>query len=278
MRLRCARRFFPLLIAGALLGAACSRVPYTGRLQLDLGDWEEKKEAGAETAREATLHKSIVTQGEEAQMVARVGERIARAAALPGEEGGEPAERFSWNFYLVRDSDANAFSLPDGSVFINTGLLEAVKSDDELAQILGHEAAHILAHHSAEQGDGEIVSSALKQVGSLALGLANLGQFGAVFSTTWSAGTRYGVFLPFSRAQEEEADYIGLVLATRAGYDPGAAPAFWRRMRERNGDAAIAQWRSTHPSDEARLEHLERVLPEMERYRPHAAAHADQKS
>ena len=250
------------------LGAfACVRAPYTGRSQLIMMDADEEKALGAAYSKEILQKSSVVTGTSQSRMVERVGKRIAAAAEQPDPEVPKPME-FKWEFHTIKDDEVNAFCLPGGSIFVNTGILNFVQSDDELAAIIGHEVAHALVRHGAERMSQESLSSLLQSVGSLAVGVATQSSGAAdLFSSAYGTGMQYGVLLPYSRTHESEADYIGLILAAKAGYDPKAAITFWQRMAAMNKNSKVAEWQSTHPSDETRIAELKKILPEMERYR-----------
>jgi len=140
--------------------------------------------------------------------------------------------RFEWEVYVVRDKTVNAFCLPAGKMFVLSGLLAVVgDSDDFLATVLSHEMAHALAHHASER-----VARAKSPQGIL-------------------DSLKYG------RMQEEEADHIGLFLMAFAGYDPGRAPVFWRRMHDARQGGETWEIFSDHPSDESRIRALSAQAP-----------------
>lgn len=266
---KCVRILPGLCLAMLCLGLfSCAKAPYTGRSQLMIMDVDEEKALGAAYSKEILNKSAVVTGTPQSRMVERVGKRIAAAAEQPDKDVPEPIE-FKWEFHTVKDNEVNAFCLPGGSVFVNTGILNIVKSDDELAAIIGHEVAHALVRHGAERMSQQSLSSLFQSVGALAVGIATQSNGASeLFSSAYGTGVQYGVLLPFSRTHESEADYIGLILATKAGYEPAAAVTFWQRMAAMNKDSKIAEWQSTHPSDETRIAELKKLLPEMEKYRP----------
>src|SRR5262249_18011508 len=147
--------------------------------------------------------------------------------------------------------EVNAFCLPGGKVGVYTGILPITKDESGLATVLGHEIAHAVARHGAER----MSEAMLMQTGSAALGAAVSNTDARVQAATYIAyglGTKLGLELPHSRAQESEADHIGLIYMARAGYDPKGAVAFWQRFAEFNkqqgGDTPA--FLRTHPTDD----------------------------
>ncbi len=177
----------------------------------------------------------------EVTRVRHVGERIAKTVdiePLMREINLDVKDyRFEWEFNVVDERQVNAFCLPGGKVVVFTGLLQMVHdSDDELAAVMGHEIAHALAHHSSER----LAREAREGNGILA---ALRG-------------------LSYDRAQESEADHIGVFLMTFAGYDPDKSLAFWKRMRqqgERQGH--VPEILSDHPDDQKRIAKMEEWVP-----------------
>ncbi len=173
----------------------------------------------------------------------------------------------------MRDKEVNAFCMPGGKIVVYDGLLRLVESDDELAVVLGHEVAHAVAKHGNERMSQQLLAG----VGGAALG-AGLAAKGKSKTTqslaagVFGLGAQYGVMLPFSRKHESEADYMGLVLLTMAGYDPDAAVPFWRKMAAAGGSKQPAIL-SSHPSDEKRIADILAALPDIKaRYAPDGAA------
>jgi predicted Zn-dependent protease len=152
-----------------------------------------------------------------------------------------------------------------GKMAIYTGIIKQLNlSDDEIAQIMGHEIAHALAKHTAERMSVAMASQAALQVGAILLGsnstAAQAGLQAAAVATT------VGVQLPNSRQQESEADRIGIELAAKAGYDPHAAPKLWEKMVAATGDKGKSDFLSTHPAGEKREQTLAALIPEMMPY------------
>ena len=148
---------------------------------------------------------------------------------------------------------------------IYTGLIQRLNlTDDEIAQVMGHEIAHALAKHSAERMSMAVASQTALQIGAILLGTesttSQLGLQAAAIATT------VGVQLPNSRTQESEADRIGIELAAKAGYDPRAAPALWGKMVQASGDKGTPDFLSTHPAGEKRQEALAALVPKMMPY------------
>ena len=184
----------------------------------------------------------------------RAGQRIAAVANLPNAQ---------WEFVVFESTEANAWCLPGGKARVYTGILPITKDEAGLATVIGHEVAHSTAHHGAERMSEQMAAQAGGSVVG-ALESDKSAQTQALVGKAYGVVSQVGVLLPFSRKQEAEADYIGLLYMARAGYDPAAAVAFWERFakynRQHGGSQGLSFLR-THPLDEQRIQALKAELP-----------------
>jgi len=239
-----------VVVLAALLG--CATVPYTNRSQFLLLSREQENELGAQAFAQV-LAKSRVEQrdGAVAREVESVGRRLAQVADRPD---------FRWQFVVIDDAkQVNAFCLPGGKVAVYSGILPVARTTTGLAVVLGHEIAHALARHGAERMSQGLVV----QAGGVVLGgILGGGPSTSTIMAAYDLGSQVGVLLPYGRAQESEADHIGLILMARAGYDPRAALAFWQRL-EHAGGGGPPEFLSTHPSHGTREQQIREWLPEV---------------
>ncbi len=256
MHAKAVRTFWCLMVV-SLAGLGCAKVPITGRNQFNLVSDSQADALGLEAYQKVQSESRLLTSGPDYGEVLRVGRRIAAAADEPD---------FQWEFCLIdAPKTVNAFCLPGGKVAVYSGLLPVTKDDAGLAVVLAHEAAHAVARHGGERMTDDL---------ALQLGGAGLQQLiqqkspatQQVVMAAFGVGTTVGVMLPFSRSQESEADHIGLVFMAKAGYDPQQAPEFWRRMIAASNGSAPPAFLSDHPTDERRVQDLEKWMPEALRY------------
>lgn len=246
------------LLAVLAAAAACQSVPYTKRSQLLLVSADEEAVLGENAYKDALSKAKLSTDASATAMVRRVGERIAAVSDRPD---------FKWEFALVDDpKTVNAWCLPGGKVAVYSGILPVTRDEEGLAVVMGHEIAHALARHGSER----MSQGLLAQLGGAALGAAMASKPAAtqrVAQEAYGAGATVGVLLPFSRAHESEADRIGLILMAKAGYEPGAAVAFWGRMAQASGGKdSTPEFLRTHPADDKRIAEIEKNLPEARGY------------
>jgi predicted Zn-dependent protease len=174
------------------------------------------------------------------------------AQAITREVGGR------WEVVVFKDDSANAFALPGGKIGVNSGLLKVAKNQDQLATVIGHEIAHVLAHHSNERVSQQFaVEQGLGLVNALANPQTGTGQ---TLMGLLGVGAQYGILMPYSRVQESEADRIGLNLMAKAGFDPAESISLWHNMSAAGG-AQPPQFLSTHPSHATRISGLRAQLP-----------------
>jgi predicted Zn-dependent protease len=243
-----------VLVVVALLVAGCARAPYTGRSQLILLSPQEENALGARAFQEVVVESRLVSRPELVAPVEAVGRRLARVAERPD---------YGWKFVVIDDPEQqNAFCLPGGKVGVYTGILPIARDTNGLAVVLGHEIAHALARHGAERMSQGLAAEA---GGSILSTLLGGGPSGNVILAAYGLGAQVGVLLPYSRAQEAEADHIGLILMARAGYDPHGALGFWERMERREGPNP-PEFLSTHPGHGTRQQQIQAWLPEAMRY------------
>jgi predicted Zn-dependent protease len=160
----------------------------------------------------------------------------------------EQQTRYVWEVTLFADSQVNAFALPGGKIGVYEGLLDVAINQHQLAAVMAHEVGHVLASHSNERAS----QATLRNVG---FGVAQL--LGVSDSTlqAWDLGTQLGLFLPFNRSQESEADVIGLTLMARGGFEPEESITLWENMAASAG-ARSPELLSTHPSPNTRISDL----------------------
>lgn len=235
-----------------LLVVSCATVPGTGRKQLRLLPESQEMALGVQAFQEVKQQMKVSTDPQANEMVRRVGERIARAANRPD---------YKWEFAVIDDPAANAFCLPGGKIAVFTGILPVTQNEDALAVVMGHEVAHALAHH----GNERISQGLLAEIGgnALMIGMSRRDpRVQQAVGAAYGLGAQLGVLLPFSRKQESESDYIGLMLTAEAGYDPREAIAFWQRMHQKARERGQPpEFLSTHPSSRRRLAQLEEWMP-----------------
>ena len=242
-----------LLVLALVFIAGCSTVPVTGRQSFNLIPEGQAIALGADAYQQALAGAKIVRSGPDYDMVNRVGRRIA---AVSGRSD------YQWEFSLIDEPETvNAFALPGGKVAIYTGILPVAQDDAGLATVMAHEVAHAIAQHGSERMTDQLAL----QLGGMGLE-ALLGQKSDatrnLVLAAYGVGAQVGVLLPFGRAQESEADHIGLVFMARAGYDPRSAVGFWDRMSALGGGARPPEFLSTHPNPETRVKDLEGWMPE----------------
>ncbi len=267
-----ARRRCPSLLVAlvaALFAGACYSVPGTGRSQFRVVPLGTEMSLGAQAYDETLAESKPVTTGADAQMVARVGERIAAAAKRLYPD---PSVEFDWQIVLLNEPQTvNAWCLPGGKMAVYTGLLPITQDEASLAVVVGHEVAHAVARHGGERMSQDMVFSAVLTGTSMSLGDMAPAEKDQIMQALSGAG-ELGVMLPFSRAHETEADELGLFLAADAGYDPQAAIGLWQRMAAASKGQAPPEFLSTHPSDATRIEKLQALMPHAMEYYQRAKA------
>ena len=261
------KKITSLLIIALLLLSSCGSVPITGRKQILLVSDQEVLTSSLTQYSEYMKSAPVSSNASGKNMVTRVGKKIAAATEQYLKANGLSAElsNFSWEFNLVKDNQVNAFCMPGGKIVVYEGLLKLVSSDDELDVVLGHEVAHAVAKHSNERMSQQLMTQYGAQILTQALSnkSAAIQKAG---STIYGLGAQYGLTLPFSRKHESEADYMGLIFMTMAGYDPNVAITFWQKMSA-SGGAKVPEFMSTHPSDATRINDIKKILPELNKYR-----------
>lgn len=249
----------PLLaLALALVVAACATSP-TGRKQLMLVSEDQAISASRQAyVQEMSKYKQegkLVTDSRLLNRVEVITERLVAQAVKMRPDSA----KWQWSVQVIDEpKTVNAWCMAGGRMAIYTGLIQQVDpTDDELAQVMGHEIAHALANHTAERMSVAMASN----VGVLAAGVLsdNPGQSMALAA----AAAQMAVQLPNSRTSESEADQIGIELAAKAGYDPRAAITLWQKMAKVGGGKAPPEFMSTHPSDETRQDRLGKLAPKM---------------
>ena len=176
----------------------------------------------------------------------------------------DPTYNFQWEYILVDNEKVkNAWCMPGGKIAVYTGILKITKNKDGLAAVMGHEIAHAVAKHSIERASRALVLN----VGTAALDIFT---GGAVSNTQRTTGVdvtgmlrTFGIDNPFGRKQESEADYLGLIFSSLAGYDIRESVKIWERMKEANKGQETPEWMSTHPSSERRIKSLNKWIPEI---------------
>jgi predicted Zn-dependent protease len=250
-----------LMIVVALLFSSCGSTPFTGRRQLLLVSNQDVLALSLQQYNEFMTTASVIRGTPEAEMVNRVGSRIANAVATFYKAKGMESELqgFNWEFSLVRDPSVNAFAMPGGKIVIFDGLLPVTQTEEALAVVVGHEVAHVIAHHASERISRQMALQGIGNIGGALLGSSRGAQIGM---TVFGLGAQYSM-LPFSRQQEYEADEIGLIVMALAGYDPRAAVPFWTRMSQSGSGGSVPAFLSTHPTDANRIAHIEQIMPRV---------------
>ena len=238
---------------------ACATTPITGRSQILIIPESQETALGIKSYNQILEKEKLSQDPKLIDMVSRVGRRIAEVAERPDYE---------WEFKVIDDAKtANAFALPGGKVAVYTGLFKYTKDETGLAFVIAHEVGHAIARHGGERMSQNLLLQLGQQGLNMALGSQSQVAIKAI-NQAYGVAAGVGVMLPFSRAQEYEADYIGLIFMARAGYDPREAPEFFQRMLEGKKKKNPPTFLSTHPADEDRIERLRELIPEaLEYYR-----------
>ncbi len=249
------------LLASSL---GCETNPYTGRSQLLMTSVSQEMQLGTQAYDQVKSDPKMKPSQDprEIEPVKRVAARIIEAAKR--SKYAEMAQQFQWEVTVIKDDQtANAFALPGGKMAVYTGIFPIAKNEAGLAAVMGHEVVHALARHGAERmSQGQLTNAALQAAGVAAgaSGMNPLLSQGAMAAL--GAGAQVGLLLPFSRKHESEADYIGILLAADAGYDPRESVALWERMARMSGGGAQAEFVSTHPSHDTRIDQLKQWMPQ----------------
>ena len=258
---------FGATVALLLALGACATSP-TGRHTLALVSENDaiaaSKEAYAMQMSDLRKEGKLVTDTRVTRRVDAITERLVAQAIMFRPE----TANWEWSVQVIDDPETvNAWCMAGGRMAVYTGLLNKVDpTDDELAQVMGHEISHALANHTAERMSVAMAT----QLGVAAAGLFAKDNAGLVMSGA-ALAAQYAVQLPNSRAAESEADQIGIELAAKAGYDPKAAISLWQKMGQVGGESP-PQFLSTHPSPENRQQKLAELAPKMQPFYDQAKA------
>jgi len=250
----------------ALMVGSCATAPITDRKQLKLLPESTLNRQAAQVYEKFKGQTKLSKDKSQLKEIKEIGERIEESvsAYFNSENLPDPTYNFRWEYILVdNDKIKNAWCMPGGKIAVYSGMLEITKNKHGMAAVMGHEIAHAVAKHSVERASRALI---------LNLSTAALDIFtgGAISNTQRTTGVdvagmlrTFGIDNPFGRKQEKEADYLGLIFASLAGYDIRESVKIWERMKEANKGEEPPEWMSTHPSNLRRIQSLKSWIPEI---------------
>ncbi len=265
--MRFSNRCVAFVLIPSLLLLACSIVAVTGRKQLNLIPSSTMLSMSTEQYGEFLKANKLSEDQQKTQLVKGVGGKIQKAVEkyFADRRMSGQLKDYAWEFNLVENDEVNAWCMPGGKVVVYAGILPITQDESGLAVVMGHEIAHAVAQHGSERMSQGLIT----QLGGMALSEALKNkpeQTQQLWMAAFGLGAQVGVLLPYSRLQESEADHLGLIFMSMAGYDPNTAVAFWERMTKMKEGAAPPEFLSTHPSDETRVKNIKALIPEAMQY------------
>lgn len=260
------KSLFIALLTSAFFIISCSTVPLTGRKQLNIIPTSQMLSMSFSEYDKFLSQNKLSSDQSQTALVKRVGQKIASAVEDFLRQKGmeDEIKNYQWEFNLVESKEVNAWCMPGGKVVVYTGILPVTKDENGLAVVMGHEIAHAVAEHGNERMSQGLIA----QLGGVALSEAVKNEPAAtqqLWMTAFGLGAQIGVLLPFSRTQESEADHLGLIFMSMAGYDPHGAVTFWERMKAQGG-AQPPEFLSTHPANDTRINDIKSEIPEAMEY------------
>ncbi len=241
----------------------CQTNPYTDRSQLLLIPSDYMSQMGAAQYGEMLQDPKVVISKDprEIEPVKRVAARIIQAARR--SQYAKAAKNFTWEVTVIKDDNTkNAWALPGGKIAVYTGIFSMAKNEAGLAAIMGHEVVHALAQHGGERMSQGLVVHLGMTAAAIALSTQESNPaFNQMAMQAMGLGIQAGVLLPFSRQHESEADYVGMLLAADAGYDPREAIHIWERMAAAS-KGGPPEFLSSHPANTTRIADLKKWMPQ----------------
>ena len=264
------RKFLELIgyCTCGLIIPSCTTAPITERRQLKILPESYINRQAFQMYQRVKNSKDIKISNDKKTLseIREIGKNIEESvsAYFVSIDKPDPTFNFQWEYILIdNEKIKNAWCLPGGKIAVYTGILEVTKNTDGLAAVMGHEIAHAVAKHSIERAS----RSLLLNIGTTA---ADIFSGGAISRTQRATGVdvagmlrTFGIDNPFGRKQETEADYLGLIFSSLAGYDIRESVKIWERMKEAYKGQEIPEWMSTHPSSTKRIQSLKNWIPEV---------------
>ena len=249
-----------------LIISSCTTVPITERKQLRLLPESSINRQAAQLYERVKNKVELSDDKKQLAEIKEIGSRIEESVSAYFNSIGvkDPTYNFQWEYILVKnDKIKNAWCMPGGKIAVYTGILKITQNKHGLAAVMGHEIAHAVAKHSIERASRALVFN----IGTTALDIFTGGAISNAQRTTGVdvAGMlrTFGIDNPFGRKQESEADYLGLIFSSLAGYDIRESVEIWKRMQEAYKGQEPPEWMSTHPSSQNRIQSLRNWIPEI---------------
>ena len=257
--------YFGSCACGIIL-PSCANAPITQRKQLKLIPESTLNRQAADLYERVKAKTKLSDNKKQLNEIKEIGSRIEEAVTFyfDSVNKADPTKLFQWEYILIdNDKIKNAWCMPGGKIAVYTGILKVTKNKHGLAAVMGHEIAHAVAKHSVERASRALVLN----VGTAAVDIFT---GGAISNTQRTTGVdvagmlrTFGIDNPFGRRQETEADYLGLIFSSIAGYDIRESAEIWKRMKEEYKGKEPPEWMSTHPSSSRRIEALNGWIPEI---------------
>ena len=261
------RKFIHLIGCGCcgLLINQCTTVPITDRRQLSIIPEAKLNLQAAQIYEKVKKKSKLIIKGPILDEIINIGKKMENSISeyFSINNMPDPTANFDWEYILVDNKKIkNAWCMPGGKIAVYSGILDITKNNDGLASVMGHEIAHAVAKHSVERASRAMVFNVGTQIFDIASG-GKISQANRATGGGVGLLSQIGIFNPFNRKQESEADYLGLVFSSLSGYNIIETIKVWERMKEANKGKEPPEFMSTHPSSSSRIKTITNWINEI---------------
>jgi predicted Zn-dependent protease len=262
------RKFISYLSYGCcgLLLPSCSTAPITKRRQLKIIPESKLNSQAAAIFEKVKSKEKMSSDKDTLEEIKKIGNNMEVAIEKYFDKSNlpNPTAAFQWEYILIEnDKIKNAWCMPGGKIAVYTGMLNITQNTNGLAAVMGHEIAHAVAKHSAERASRAVLLNTSTQLVDIFSG-GKLSQVNRITGmNTVGLLSQIGILNPFSRKQESEADYLGLIFSSLSGYDIRESVKIWERMKAANKGKEPQEFMSTHPSSTNRIKNINGWMNEI---------------